>query len=164
MYKLNNMSSFFLFSHSKYVVNYWKFSRNLLSPSPISSPLECLKLISPHGRLNKEGKNGLPAKHLLGYRFPDNIEVIVVEINLKNQKWLLSCLYRPRSQDKAYFFCEIENSLDFFSCKLENFILIRDLKCEKADNILIDLTENHYIINLANDPTQHVINLEGRNV
>ena len=75
-------------------------------------------------------EEGLPAKHLQGYSFPDDIEVIAVEINLKKQKWLLVCLNRPPSQSRAYSFGEIEKSLDFFSSKFENFVLMGDLNCE----------------------------------
>ena len=65
-------------------------------------------------------KEGLPAKQLQSYRFPDDIEVVAVEINLKKQKWLLLCLYQPPSQSQAYFLSEIEKCFDFFSCRLQN--------------------------------------------
>ena len=98
-------------------------------------------------------KVGIPSKHLQVYSFPDDIEVIVVEINLKKQKWLLLCLYRPPSQSQEYFFGEIEKSLDFFSSKFENFMLIGDLNCETDDNTLIDLMDSYNLINLVKDPT-----------
>ena len=98
-------------------------------------------------------KVGIPSKHLQVYSFPDDIEVIVVEINLKKQKWLLLCLYRPPSQSQAYFFGEIEKSLDFFSSKFENFMLIGDLNCETDDNTLIDLMDSYNLVNLVKDPT-----------
>ena len=98
-------------------------------------------------------KVGIPSKHLQVYSFPDDIEVIVVEINLKKQKWLLLCLYRPPSQSQAYFFGEIEKSLDFFSSKFDNFMLIGDLNCETDDNTLIDLMDSYNLVNLVKDPT-----------
>ena len=98
-------------------------------------------------------KVGIPSKHLQVYSFPDDIEVIVVEINLKKQKWLLLCLYRSPSQSQAYFFGEIEKSLDFFSSKFENFMLIGDLNCETDDNTLIDLMDSYNLVNLVKDPT-----------
>ena len=97
-------------------------------------------------------KVGIPSKHLQVYSFPNDIEVVAVEINLKKQKWLLLCLYRPPSQSHAYFFGEIEKSLEFFSSKFENFMLIN---CETDGNTLIDLMDSYSLIHLVKDPICH---------
>ena len=39
-------------------------------------------------------KDGLPAKQLYTCQFRNDTEVIVKELNLKKQKWLLLCLYQ----------------------------------------------------------------------
>ena len=62
-------------------------------------------------------------------------------------------MYRPPSQSQAYFFCEIEKRLDFFSSKFENFMLIGDLNCETYDTTLIDLMDSYNLIYLVKDPT-----------
>ena len=66
------------------------------------------------GGLLVDVKEGLQAKYLKGYSFPDDIETITVDINFKKHKWPLLCLHRPPSQSQAYFFGE-EKSLDFFN-------------------------------------------------
>ena len=58
-------------------------------------------------------------------------------------------MYRPPSQSQAYFFGEIEKSLDFFSSKFENFILMEDLRCEIDDNTLNDCMDSYNLTNLV---------------
>ena len=48
-----------------------------------------------------------PIKALTKYKAPNDLECGMIEINLKNKKWLLVAIYRPPSQTKQYFFDEI---------------------------------------------------------
>ena len=60
----------------------------------------------PFGRdRNKDGgglliyvRDGAPIKQLNGYKFPDDIEAIAIEINLRKQKWVVISVYRLPSQ------------------------------------------------------------------
>lgn len=48
-------------------------------------------------------REGIPAKELKVYSLSENIECGFVEINLKNEKWLLANVYHPPSQNERYF-------------------------------------------------------------
>ena len=55
-----------------------------------------------------------PIKALTQYKAPNDIECGMIEVNLKNKKWLLVGIYRPPSQSKEYFFDEIRKMLDHY--------------------------------------------------
>ena len=98
-------------------------------------------------------KEGTPVKQLLNYNFPPGIEAIAVEINLKKQKWLLLCMYRPPSQCRKFFFSEIEKCLDSFSNKFENFLLMGDLNCEISENEINNFMDSYNFTSIVKEPT-----------
>ena len=49
-------------------------------------------------------REDIPSKLLDGYKFPDDIEGLFLEINLKNTKWGLFGSYHPPSQEDKYYF------------------------------------------------------------
>ncbi len=98
-------------------------------------------------------RNGVPAKELKEYQLPDNIECGFLEININNKKWLLANIYRPPSQGEGYFFQEIGKSLDHFSLKFENFILMGDFNTEENDENISNFMESYSLKNIVKDPT-----------
>ena len=98
-------------------------------------------------------KEGLPVKQLLNYNFPPGIEVIAVESNLKKQKWLLLCMYRPPSQRQKCFFGEIEKCLDSFSNKFENLLLMGDLNCEISESEKNNFVDSYNFTSIVKEPT-----------
>ena len=86
---------------------------------------------------------GVPAKEIKTYNFPDNIECGFVEINLKNKKWLLANVYHPPSQNGRYFFEEIGKSLDAYGTRHENFILMGDFNTEEQDADISNFLETY---------------------
>ena len=49
-------------------------------------------------------REGIPSKVLTQHNFPDDIEGIYLEINLRKTKWLLLGTYHPPSQNDTYYF------------------------------------------------------------
>ena len=98
-------------------------------------------------------REGVPAKEIKTYNFPDNIECGFVEINLKNKKWLLANVYRPPSQNGRYFFEEIGKSLDAYGTRYENFILMGDFNTEEHDADRSNFLETYNLKNLMKKPT-----------
>ena len=50
--------------------------------------------------------SNIPSKVPQIPNFPNDIQVIAVEINLKKQKWLVVAIYTPSPQRKNYFVTE----------------------------------------------------------
>ena len=40
-------------------------------------------------------KDDISSRLLTDHRLPDNVECLFIEINIRNKKWLLCCLYNP---------------------------------------------------------------------
>ena len=77
----------------------------------------------------------------------------MIEVNLKNKKWLLVGIYHPPSQSKEYFFNEISKMLDHYCRQYENFILIGDFNCEIGDDIISDFVDDYDLASLVRSRT-----------
>ena len=67
-------------------------------------------------------KNGLSAIQLKSFVLPKDIQIIPLQINLKNCKWLICSVYRQPSLDLNYFLQILTNLIDFYNferCELE---------------------------------------------
>ena len=98
-------------------------------------------------------RDGIPVKEICSHTFPHEIEVIVIELIVKKQKWLLLNLYRPPSQCSKFFFNGIEKGLDFYSNKYQKFILIEDLNCEPVDCVIREFMDSYGLKKIVKDPT-----------
>ena len=86
-------------------------------------------------RKDVSGKNGallvyvnsnIPSKVLKVDDCPSDIQVILVEINLKKQKWLVVAMYTPPSQCDNYFRTELTKILDKYIGSYENTVILGD--------------------------------------
>ena len=98
-------------------------------------------------------KEGAPIKQINSYKFPDDIEAIVIEVNLRKQKGLIISIYRLSSQCPKYFFTEIERGMDFFSSKYENYIVNGDFNCEVSEFVKSNFMDSYNLYILVKDPT-----------
>ena len=68
----------------------------------------------------------IPSRQLISFVIPSDIQCIVIELNLRRQKWLLLAIYRNPSQNLKYFLDNITSLLDYYSSKYENIIILGD--------------------------------------
>ena len=59
-------------------------------------------------------REDIPSNLLLKHNFPDDIEGIFIEINLRKIKWLLFGTYHPPSQADNYYFDSVTRVLDIY--------------------------------------------------
>ena len=95
----------------------------------------------------------VPARELKAYKFPSEIEIIVLELIIKKVRWLLLNLYRPPNQCSKFFYNEVEKGLDFYRSKYEKFILIGDQNCEPSNSVIQDFMDSYNFTNMVRDPT-----------
>ena len=55
---------------------------------------------------------------------PSDIQVIPVDINLKEQNWLVVAIYTSPSQCKNYFITELTKTLDKYRESYENTVIL----------------------------------------
>ena len=61
------------------------------------------------------------------------IENLLVEINLRSKKWLISGSYNPHFNSNQNHLAQVSKKVDFYSSKYENFILLGNFNAEKTN-------------------------------
>ena len=95
----------------------------------------------------------IPAKIINNTNLPNDIEGIFIELNLKNNKWLLFGTYHPPSQNSNYYFSEIGRALDLYKSNYERFILVGDFNKEDTENDIHDFMLEHDLNNIVKEST-----------
>ena len=80
---------------------------------------------SSGGLLVYVSKN-IPSRPLKSHKLPADIEVLVFELNLRKQKWLVLSVYRNPVQNLKYFTEHLTSVIDFYSHLYENVVILGD--------------------------------------
>ena len=97
-------------------------------------------------------REDIPSKQLNCHIFPEDIEGIFVEINLRKTKWLLFGSYHPPSQSDQYYFDCVGRSIDKYS-NWDNFLLAGDFNAEEWEPCLKSFLFEYDIYCLVKDKT-----------
>ena len=87
------------------------------------------------------------------FKIDEGIEGMFIEINLRKSKWLVLATYKPPDHSKEQYFDFIRNSLDFYSEKYKNIILMGDFNITPTEEELQDFLEEQDLSNLVHFPT-----------
>ena len=74
-----------------------------------------LDITSKRGGMLVYIKSSLPSRIMSNFKLPENIQVIPFELNLRKEKWLFVCIYKPPLQSNNYFLDTLSDLLDFYS-------------------------------------------------
>ena len=89
-----------------------------------STPQFLLKNFKTPFRLDVSDRSGrlmtyiladIPSRLLMEYKFPIDIQILPIELNLKKAKWLLLSIYRNPKQDLNYFLNYLAEVILFYS-------------------------------------------------
>ena len=75
-------------------------------------------------------------------------EALFIELNFQKKKWLLSCLYNPNKNNISNYLQRLRNSLDLYSAKYENIILIGDFSVIPEQSHIETFCESYGLKNL----------------
>ena len=81
------------------------------------------------------------------------IESFLIEINLRNSKWLINCSYNPHKNNIATHLDRLSESLDTVSSDYEKFIVLGDFNIEINESHMKSFCENYDLTNLIKQPT-----------
>ena len=98
-------------------------------------------------------KSHLPSRLLKNFDIPSNIQIIPFELNLRKEKWMFMCIYRPPSQNKQYFLEKLSEIIDHFSSIYDNYIILGDFNMEPSVSILKTFMQSHNLFNLIKSNT-----------
>ena len=69
-------------------------------------------------------KAHFPSRLLSNHISPNDILAIPFELNLRMEKWMFVCLYRPPKQDSQYFLKNMSLIIDHYSSIYDNHIIL----------------------------------------
>ena len=98
-------------------------------------------------------REDIPSKLLEGYEFPDDIEGLFIEVNLKSTKWGLFGSYHPPSQNDAYYFEKVSRAIDVYSNSFDKFVLLGDFNAQEVESDLDDFLHTHDLKNIQKEKT-----------
>ena len=81
------------------------------------------------------------------------IEGFSVEINLRNDKWLISCSYSPHKNMLGNHLPALSEKLDIHSTSYDNFISLVDFNIEMEEQQIKDFCDNYSLKSLIRQPT-----------
>ena len=98
-------------------------------------------------------REDIPSRELNTFKIDEGIEGVFIEINLRKSKWLVLATYKPPDHSKEQYLDFIRNSLDFYSEKYKNIILMGDFNITPTEEELQDFLEEQDLSNLVHFPT-----------
>lgn len=98
-------------------------------------------------------REDIPSKKLTRHVFPNDIEGLFIEINLRKCKWLLMGSYHPPSQTDQYYFDSVAKALDIYSDYYEKFLLVGDFNAEETEPCLSTFLYEYEAKNLVKNKT-----------
>ena len=78
-------------------------------------------------------REDIPSKLLNDHNFPDGVEVLFLEVNLRKSKWLVFGTYHPPSQRDEYYFDSLTKAIDIYLEKYDKFLLAGDFNAEDVE-------------------------------
>ena len=105
------------------------------------------------GRLLAFVKEHIITKRLCGISLRTDVQIIPIDLNHRNKKWLLIQIYRPPCQNFAHFKEELERKIDFYSNSYDTHMILVDINMEIEDPILRSFMEKHNLNSLIKMPT-----------
>ena len=97
-------------------------------------------------------REDIPSKKLTKHEFPNDIEGIFIEINLRKSKWLVFGTYHPPSQSDQYYFENIGKALDVYN-NYDKFLLIGDFNSQETELCLKEFMYQYDSKNIVKDKT-----------
>lgn len=106
------------------------------------------------GGLLLYARNYLPLRQLKCNLLLPGTECLVLELNLRNSKWLILSIYRnPSLQNLRLFLDEITKVLDHYSALYENLLIFGDFNEEPSNRNMLNFLESFSLKSLINEPT-----------
>ena len=115
-----------------------------------------------HFRFDKNSNSGgqiifvredIPCKILPNTEWPNELEGIFMEINLRKTKWLLFTGYNPHKQFIFQFLHSLSKCIEKLVNKYDNILLLGDFNSEPVENDMNEFCNVYGLKNLIKEPT-----------
>ena len=105
------------------------------------------------GRLIVFMKSHLQTRQFAKLNIPVNIQIIIFELNLRKEKWLLISVYKPPAQDAAYFLNCLSLIIYFYSIGYEKQVIIGNFNLVSDSKSMREFVDLYNLINLIKTTT-----------
>ena len=95
----------------------------------------------------------MPSKLLSIHNASNYIQVIPFELNLRKEKWMFMCIYRPPKQNSQYFLGNLSSIADHYSSIYGNYIFLEDFNMEPNCLALTSFMQSFNLFNLIKTNT-----------
>ena len=112
-----------------------------------------LDIIDKQSELLVYIKSNLLSKLLSTHIISNDIQVIPFELNLRKEKWMFMCIYRPPKQNNQYFLENLSSIADHHSTIYDNYIFLGDLNMEPNCPALTSFMQSFNFLNLIRTNT-----------
>ena len=82
-----------------------------------------------------------------------DIQIIIFEVNLRKEQWLVVSVYKPAAQDATYFLNRLSQIIDFYSITYEKQVIIGDFNLTPDNNSMREFVDLYNLINLFKTTT-----------
>ena len=100
-------------------------------------------------------KDDISSRWLTDHRLTDNAECLFNQINMRNKKWLLCCLYNLHRNNISNLISHLSKGLNNYRSHYENILFLGDFNSQSSENCLNDFSM--YIIFQILLKNQHVL-------
>ena len=95
----------------------------------------------------------MPPRLLSNHFSPKDIQAIPFELNLRKEKWMFVCIYKPPKQDSQYFLENLSLIIDHYSSIYDNHIILGDFNMEPKNPKLASFMNSFNLYNLIKSNT-----------
>ena len=82
-----------------------------------------------------------------------DIQIIIFELNLRKEQWLVVSVYKPAAQDATYFLNRLSQIIDFYSITYEKQVIIGDFNLTPDNKSMREFVDLYNLINLFKTTT-----------
>ena len=94
-----------------------------------------------------------PSKTLTKFKLPNNIQIIPFELNLRKDKWLFVCIYKPPLQNNQCFVSILSHLLDFYSNEYDNKVVLVNFNLEPSSPNMLSFMGSQNFVSLIKNKT-----------
>ena len=98
-------------------------------------------------------REDIPCKEIKFSNFPDDIECLIIEIKLRDKKYILIGGYCPHKDKAPYFLNHVGRALDKFLGNYDNILIMGDFNSTSNEQCMRDFCEIYNLENLIKEPT-----------
>ena len=87
------------------------------------------------------------------HSFPHDIEILLIELNLRKKKWLICCCYNPHKNLINYHLQELAKGIQIYSNNYDDILLMGDFNAEFSETSFSSFWELYEVKSIINQST-----------